>query len=107
MFRRIGQVVQSFKITETSKHHPITRDNMSKLDRILDRVTVDPRVCLGQPTVRGMRITISVILKMVAAGKSVQEIIDAYPELEPEDVQQSLQYAAWVVSDQLHISQTA
>jgi len=73
----------------------------------LDRITVDPRVCLGQPTIRRMRITVSVILKMVAAGKSVHEIIDAYPELEPEDIHQSLQYAAWVVSDQLHVSQTA
>ena len=73
----------------------------------LNRITVDPRVCLGQPTIRGMRITVSVILKMVAAGKSVADIIDAYPELEPKDVQQALQYAAWVVSDQLHVSQTA
>jgi len=76
---------------------------MSKLDRI----TVNPRVCLGQPTIRGMRITVSVILKLVAAGKSVPEIIAAYPELEPEDISQALQYAAWVVSDQLHVSQTA
>ena len=73
----------------------------------LDRITVDPRVCLGQPTIRSMRITVSVILKMVAAGKSVEDVIDAYPELEPEDVQQALQYAAWVVSDQFHVSQTA
>lgn len=76
---------------------------MSKLERI----TVDPRVCLGQPTIRGMRITVSVILKMVAAGKSVQDVVAAYPELEPEDIQQALWYAAWVVSDQLHVSQTA
>lgn len=73
----------------------------------LDRITVNPQVCLGQPTIRGMRITVSVIVKMVAAGKSVQDVIAAYPELEPEDVQQSLRYAAWVVSDQLHVSQTA
>lgn len=72
----------------------------------LDRITVDPRVCLGQPTIRGMRITVSVILKMVAAGSSVQDVMDAYPELEPLDVQQALQYAAWVVSDQLHVTQT-
>ena len=60
----------------------------------LDRITVDPQVCLGQPTIRGMLITVSVILKMVAAGKSVQEVIAAYPELEPEDVPQARQYAA-------------
>jgi len=68
----------------------------------LDRVTINPNVCLGQPTIRGMRITISVILKMLASGKSTQEILKAYPELEPEDVQQAIQYAAWVVADQIH-----
>jgi uncharacterized protein (DUF433 family) len=80
--------------TETPKHR-----NMERLDRI----TIDPSVCLGQPTLRGTRITVSVVLKMAAGGKSVTEIIDAYPELEPEDVRQALRYAAWVVSDQLHV----
>ncbi len=70
----------------------------------LDRITINPDVCLGQPTIRGMRITVSVILKMLAAGASVQEVVDAYPELEVEDVQQALRYAAWTVSDQLQIA---
>ncbi|MXW77557.1 MAG: DUF433 domain-containing protein [Gemmatimonadetes bacterium] len=70
----------------------------------LDRITINPNVCLGQPTVRGMRITVSVILKMLAGGKSMAEVLEAYPELEEEDVLQSLRYAAWVVSDQLEIS---
>jgi uncharacterized protein (DUF433 family) len=52
----------------------------------LDRITIYPNVCLGQPTIRGMRITISVILKMLANGKSTQDVLKAYPELEPEDV---------------------
>lgn len=69
----------------------------------LDRITANPNVCLGQPTIRGMRITVSVILKMLAAGKSIQEVLEAYPELEVEDVQQAIEYAAWVVSDQLHM----
>jgi len=68
----------------------------------LDRITIDPKVCLGQPTVRGMRITISVILKMLAGGKSVEDVLKAYPELEVEDVHQAIEYAAWVVSDQTH-----
>ena len=68
----------------------------------LDRITVNPLVCLGQPTIRGSRITVSVILKMLAAGRSVQDVLDAYPELEADDVFQALKYAAWLVSDQLH-----
>ena len=67
----------------------------------LDRVTIDPKVCLGQPTLHGTRITVSVVLKMLAGGKSVQEVLAAYPELETEDVQQAIRYAAWVVSDQM------
>jgi uncharacterized protein (DUF433 family) len=68
----------------------------------LDRITINPDVCLGQPTIRGMRITLSVILKMLASGKSIQDVLKAYPELEPEDIQQAMQYAAWIVSDQIH-----
>ena len=68
----------------------------------LDRITINPDVFLGQPTIRGMRITISVILKMLASGKSVQEVLKAYPELEPEDIHQAMQYAAWIVSYQIH-----
>lgn len=65
----------------------------------LDRITIDPVVCLGQPTIRGMRITVSIILKQVAAGMSVQEILTAYPELEKEDIAQALKYAAWLASE--------
>ena len=76
-----------------------------KVDK-LDRITVKPDVCLGQPTIRGMRITVSVVLKMLAGGKSIQDMLDAYPELEAEDVQQAMQYAAWVVSDQVQVTPT-
>jgi uncharacterized protein (DUF433 family) len=67
----------------------------------LDRITVDPAVCQGQPTIRGMRITVGVVLKMLAGGASVGEVLEAYPELEEEDVRQAMRYAAWKVSDQL------
>jgi len=50
-----------------------------------------------------MRITLSVILKMLASGAPIQEVVDAYPELEAEDVKQAILYAAWVVSDQLQM----
>jgi uncharacterized protein (DUF433 family) len=67
----------------------------------LNRITVNPNICLGQPTIRGMRITVGFVLKLLASNLSIQEIVEAYPELEPEDVQQALSYAAWAVSDQL------
>ena len=67
----------------------------------LDRITVNPDICLGQPTVRGMRITVGFILKLLASKLSVQEILEAYPELEEEDIRQALNYAAWAVSDRI------
>ncbi len=67
----------------------------------LDRITIDPNICLGQPTLRGMRITVSVVLKLLAGGKSVEEVLVTYPELETEDVRQAMRYAAWVVSGQM------
>jgi len=69
----------------------------------IDRITVNPHVCLGQPTIRGMRITVSVVLKMLASGRSIQDVLNAYPELDAEDVRQAMQFAAWVVSDQVQL----
>jgi uncharacterized protein (DUF433 family) len=59
----------------------------------LNRITVDPNVCLGQPAIRGMRLTVGFVLKLIANNLSIQEIVEAYPELEPDDVQQALSYA--------------
>jgi uncharacterized protein (DUF433 family) len=73
----------------------------------LDRITIDPNVCLGQPTVRRTRITVSVILKMLASGSTPEDILDAYPELEPDDVRQAIRYAAWAVSDQVRLPAAA
>jgi uncharacterized protein (DUF433 family) len=69
----------------------------------MDRITVDPAVCLGQPTIRGMRITVSVILKQVAAGMTPDDIMKAYPELEREDITQALKYAAWLSSEKVKL----
>lgn len=67
----------------------------------LNRITIDPNLCLGQPTIRGMRITVGFVLKLLASQLSIPEILAAYPKLEPEDIQQALNYAAWVVSDRM------
>ena len=59
----------------------------------LDRITINPEICLGQSTIREMRITVSIILKQVAGGMSIEEVMDAYPELGKEDIVQALKYA--------------
>ena len=67
--------------------------------QILDRITVDPNICMGQPAIRGMRITVSFILKLLASGQTYQEVLEAYPELEMEDLKQSMEYAAWLAGE--------
>jgi uncharacterized protein (DUF433 family) len=62
---------------------------------ILDRITIDPEVCMGLPTIRGLRITVAFILKQLASGMAVSDILHAYHELEDEDVRQAVKYAAW------------
>jgi len=65
----------------------------------LDRITFDPNVMGGKACIRGMRITVSLVLNLVANGMSTDEIIGAYPYLEQEDIRQSLQYAAWLTEE--------
>jgi len=61
---------------------------------LLNRITVVPDVCNGKPTIRGMRITVKTVLEYLAAGETKENILDAYPYLEPEDIQAALAYAA-------------
>ncbi len=70
--------------------------------KLFDRITVNPEVCMGQPTIRGMRITVAFVLKLLASGMSHEEILKAYPELEEEDIRQAIEYAAWLAGEQHH-----
>ncbi len=64
------------------------------------RITVDPALMGGRPCIRGMRITVSNVLEMLAAGESAEEILRAFPWLEPEDIPACLAYAAWRMQEQ-------
>ncbi|MEL6382488.1 MAG: DUF433 domain-containing protein [Cyanobacteria bacterium J06626_18] len=67
-----------------------------------DRITFDPSIMAGQACIRGMRITVSLILNLLANGRSETEITEEYPELEIADIQQSLKYAAWLATETIH-----
>lgn len=58
------------------------------------RITIDPNVCGGKPCIRGMRIRVSDILSMLAAGASQDEILEDYPYLEADDIAAALDFAA-------------
>jgi uncharacterized protein (DUF433 family) len=66
-----------------------------------DRITVDPALMQGRPCVRGMRITVSLVVNLVANGLTAEQIVREYPDLETEDVRQCLQYAAWLAEDRV------
>jgi uncharacterized protein (DUF433 family) len=61
----------------------------------LDRITFNPEVMGGKPCIRGMRVTVGMIVGLVASGKTIDEVLADYPYLEREDVLQALSYAAW------------
>lgn len=61
----------------------------------IDRITLDPAVMGGKPCIRGLRVTVGTVLGLIAAGVSRERILQAYPYLEPADLDQVLTYAAW------------
>ncbi|MBM3755160.1 MAG: DUF433 domain-containing protein [Acidobacteria bacterium] len=69
---------------------------------MFDRITYNPKILGGRACIRGMRISVSLVVNLVANGMSSEEILAEYPALEAEDSRQALQYASAVVSEELH-----
>ena len=76
------------------------KETKMKNQNLLDRITVNPNVMVGKPTIRGLRITVEQILKALANDISTQELLEDYPELEPEDIQAVLFYAMELVREE-------
>ena len=70
---------------------------------MLERINIDPNVCDGKPTVRGMRITVDFVLKLLGDGYTADDIVREYPELEKEDVYQAAKYGAWLASEKTSV----
>jgi uncharacterized protein (DUF433 family) len=66
-----------------------------------DRITFEPGKMGGRACIRRMRITVSLVVDLVAQGTSAEEILEDYPYLEAEDIRQALSYAAWLASEQV------
>lgn len=67
-----------------------------------DRITFNPSIMAGQACIRGMRIPVSLIVNLVAHGEPVNKIIEDYPDLEPQDITQALEYAAWLTREHVY-----
>jgi uncharacterized protein (DUF433 family) len=62
-------------------------------DSLLERITINPEICHGKPTIRNKRYTVEGLLEYMAAGDSIEELLKEFPDLEKEDFQACLQYA--------------
>jgi len=71
---------------------------------MLERITFDANIMGGRACIRGMRIPVSVIVGQIAHGADIDEILGGYPDLEREDIQQAIEYAAWLTQEQVHSS---
>jgi uncharacterized protein (DUF433 family) len=69
---------------------------------MFNRITFDPQIMGGRACIRGMRITVALVLSLIANGMNEREIIEAYPYLEVEDIQACLDYAAFLASEEIH-----
>ena len=69
---------------------------------MFDRITFDASIMGGRACIRDMRIPVSVVVGQIAHGATVDEILADYPDLVREDIEQALQYAAWLAQEQVH-----
>ena len=65
------------------------------------RITINPEVCGGKPSIRGLRFSVSRLLGLLASGETQESILKSYPYLEPEDIQEALNYAAFLADEQV------
>lgn len=66
-----------------------------------NRITIDPEICSGKPCIRGLRFPVSRILGLLASGETKELILKAYPYLEPEDIDEALNYAACLADEEV------
>lgn len=65
-------------------------------------ITFNSNMMGGQACIRGMRIPVSLVVNLIANEMTIDEIIGEYPDLEPEDIKEALQYASWLATEELH-----
>ena len=75
------------------------KQSAKNFSTILDRITHDPAVMRGKPCIRGMRVTVGMIVSQIAAGQTIEELLADYPYLEHADILQALQYAAYLAQE--------
>lgn len=72
-----------------------------------ERIVINPDICNGRPTVRGTRITVQTLLEFLGAGDSVDDLLEAYPSLEREDILAALRYSSRLMGNRYHVERVA
>lgn len=81
--------------------------NSERLEYLDGRITVDPDLCNGRPTLRGLRISVETVLGFLSAGESPEEILRQYPSLEPADIDACIRFAADLMSHRYSLQRVA
>lgn len=68
---------------------------------MLERITIDSQICHGEPCIRGLRIPVYLVVELVASGMSWEEILEAYPDLERDDIRAALLYASALAKEKV------
>ncbi len=74
---------------------------MTNREKLLKQIAIDPNVCFGKPCIRGTRIWVSLIVDNLAEGVSEAELLQAYPQLQPEDIRGALAFAAEMTRERI------
>ncbi|EKB51085.1 DUF433 domain-containing protein [Cecembia lonarensis] len=77
------------------------------MSELISRITIDPNICNGKPTIRGKRITVQSILEFLAAGDSTEDILYQFPSLAPEDIKACLEFASKLMSNSFTVKSVA
>lgn len=77
------------------------------MSNLISRITIDPEICNGNPIIRGKRITVQTIIGFLAAGDTIEEVLNQYPSLERDDIRAALEFASQIMDNTFTIKTVA
>lgn len=83
------------------KHSEVMTGKPTPIEATFGRITFEPGKMGGRACIRGLRITVGLVVSMIAEGASRDEVLSDYPDLEAEDIHQALAYAAWLAREEI------
>jgi uncharacterized protein (DUF433 family) len=107
MFVILRDITYDFAMPAANNGLRRERQMSAAISFLEGRITIDPDICNGKPTIRGKRITVQTVLEFLAAGDSEEEILSQYPSLEAADIKACLTCAARLMNERYELSRVA